>query len=94
VTDTIQHNERKSRFEIFVDGELAGIAHYDLSNGVATFDHTEVLPKFGGRGLASTLIGGAFDQVRADAQWKVRTTCSFAAAFAGKHPEYSDILVQ
>jgi len=93
VSETIQHNERKSRFEIFVDDELAGIAHYDLSNGVATFDHTEVLPKFGGRGLASTLIEGAFDRVRAAGQWRVRTTCPFATAFARKHPEYADILV-
>ncbi|MBP8919857.1 MAG: GNAT family N-acetyltransferase [Micropruina sp.] len=93
MTETIQHNERKHRFEIHVDGVWAGSAHYDLSNGVARFDHTEVSPKFGGRGLGTTLVKGAFDEVRAAGQWRIRPVCPFVVAFVKKHPEYHDLVV-
>ena len=93
MTETIQHNERKHRFEIHVDGVWAGSAHYDLSNGVATFDHTEVSAAFNGRGLGTTLVREAFDQVRAAGVWKVRARCPFVVTFVKRHPEYSDIVV-
>ena len=93
MSETIKHNERRSRFEIFVDGELAGFTHYDLSNGVAKFDHTEVSAAFNGRGLGTTLVREAFDQVRATGVWKVRARCPFVVTFVKRHPEYSDIVV-
>lgn len=93
MSETVGHNERKHRFEIMVDGELAGFAHYDLSNGVASFDHTEVQPQFNGRGLATTLVKAAFDQVRADDAWKIRAVCPFVATFVKRHPEYADLVV-
>ncbi len=93
MTESVVHNQRRSRFEILVDDELAGFAHYDLSNGVARFDHTEVSPKFNGRGLGSTLITAAFDQVRAAGAWKVRAVCPFVVTFVKRHPEYADIVV-
>ena len=79
--------------EIVVDDELAGFAHYDLSNGVATFDHTEVKPAFNGRGLGTTLVAGALDQVRQHGIWKVRATCPFVVTFLRRHPEYADLVV-
>ena len=91
--ETVEHNARKSRFEIHVDGALAGIAHYDLSNGVADFDHTEVQPRFNGRGLGTTLVRDAFDQVRAQGQWRIRASCSFVKGFVKRHPEYDDLIV-
>ena len=91
--ETVEHNARKSRFEIHVDGALAGIAHYDLSNGVADFDHTEVSPAYNGRGLGTTLVRGALDQVRAAGTWKVRATCPFVVTFLKRHPEYNDLVV-
>ena len=88
MSETVVHNQGKSRYEIFVDGELAGFTHYDLSNGVARFDHTEVQPRFNGRGLGTTLVKGAFDEVRAAGQWKIRAVCPFVAIFVKRHPEY------
>lgn len=93
MAETVVHNQGKSRFEIFVDGELAGFTHYDLSNGVARFDHTEVQPRFNGRGLGTTLVKGAFDEVRAAGQWKIRAVCPFVAIFVKRHPEYDDLVV-
>lgn len=93
MSETVAHNERKSRFEIFVDGELAGFAHYHLSNGVASFDHTEVQPRFNGRGLRTTLVTAAFDQVREAGAWKIRAVCPFVVTFVKRHPEYADLVV-
>lgn len=93
MTETVQHNERRHRYEILVDGEPAGFVHYDLSNGVADFDHTEVQPRFNGRGLGTTLVRDAFDQVRAQGQWKIRASCSFVKGFVKRHPEYDDLIV-
>ncbi|HMQ36582.1 MAG TPA: GNAT family N-acetyltransferase [Micropruina sp.] len=93
MSETVVHNQGKSRYEIFVDGELAGFTHYDLSNGVARFDHTEVQPRFNGRGLGTTLVKGAFDEVRAAGQWKIRAVCPFVAIFVKRHPEYDDLVV-
>ncbi len=93
MSETVVHNQGKSRYEIFVDGELAGFTHYDLSNGVARFDHTEVQPRFNGRGLGTTLVKGAFDEVRAAGQWKIRAVCPFVAIFVKRHPEYDDLVL-
>ena len=93
MAETVSHNQRRSRFEIVVDDELAGFAHYDLSNGVATFDHTEVKPAFNGRGLGTTLVKAAFDQVREVGQWRIRATCPFVQTFVKRHPEYDDLVV-
>lgn len=93
MTESVVHNQRRSRFEILVDGELAGFTHYDLSNGVARFDHTEVASKFNGRGLGNTLVGAALDAVRAAGVWKVRAVCPFVASYVKRHPEYADIVV-
>ncbi|MBK8446817.1 MAG: N-acetyltransferase [Micropruina sp.] len=93
MSEPVRHNERRSRFEIFVDDALAGFAHYHLSNGVATFDHTEVKPEFNGRGLGTTLVAGALDQVRATGAWRVRPVCPFVVTFIKRHPEYADLVV-
>jgi len=90
VTETVRDNPALNRFELDVDGEVA-TAYYRLSPGVITFVHTEVPPKFSGRGVGSKLARGALDAVRARGL-KVVTQCPFMAAFIGKHPEYNDLL--
>ena len=44
-------------------------------NGIADFHHTEVVPAFGGRGVAGRLVRFAMDDVRAAGQWKIRASC-------------------
>ncbi|HRV59544.1 MAG TPA: GNAT family N-acetyltransferase, partial [Solirubrobacterales bacterium] len=46
-----------SRYEIEVDGMLAGFSEYRLDGDVITFIHTEIEPAFGGQGLGSKLVG-------------------------------------
>ncbi|NBY50955.1 MAG: N-acetyltransferase [Actinobacteria bacterium] len=75
-----------SRFDIHVDGELAGFADYKLKDGVIVFPHTEIDPKFGGKGLGTTLIEFALNEI-AQENLSVEPLCPFVSKYIGKHPE-------
>ena len=79
------------RYEVTVDGALAGFAEYRRENDVVTFTHTEVDDAFEGQGVGSALVRGALDDVRA-AGSPVRATCPFVRRWIEKHPDYQDLL--
>jgi uncharacterized protein len=91
VPDTVRDNPAQSRFELDADGYTA-IAVYRREPGVITFVHTEVPPELAGRGIASKLVRGALDLVRAQGL-KVVAKCPFVAGYLGKHPEFNDLLL-
>ena len=82
-----------SRFEITVDGQLAGHADYHDGHSGRAFMHTEVFDEFEGRGLASQLIRYALDEART-ANRKVLPFCPFVRAFIERHPEYLDLVAE
>ncbi len=86
----IVNNTAKHRYELSVDGHVAA-TYYTLADGVITFVHTVVPPELGGKGIASKLIKGALDQVRADGL-KVIPQCPFVKAFIEKNAAYQDLL--
>jgi predicted GNAT family acetyltransferase len=86
----ILNNKAQHRYEFAVEGRIAA-TYYSIADGVITFIHTEVPPELGGKGIASKLIKGALDQVRADGL-KVIAQCPFVKAFIEKHPDYQDLL--
>jgi predicted GNAT family acetyltransferase len=90
MTEIVVNNKTRHRYELTVEGHIAA-TYYSLADGVITFIHTEVPPELGGRGIASTLIQGALDQVRADGL-KVIAQCPFVKAFIEKHADYQDLL--
>jgi predicted GNAT family acetyltransferase len=89
-TGTVGDNPAENRYELTVDGHLAG-AYYKLADGVITFVHTEVPKELGGRGIGSQLVKGALDDVRAR-NLKVVAQCPFVAGYIGKHADYSGLL--
>lgn len=90
MTDKINNNTAQHRFELDVEGHLAA-AYYKRDGNVITFEHTEVPPELGGKGVGSTLVKGALDQVRAEGL-KVIAECPFVKAWIGKHAAYADLL--
>lgn len=90
MAEAVRDNPERQRFELAVEGATA-IAEYRIRDGVITFTHTEVPEAFSGRGIASRLIKGALDQVRARGL-KVVSHCSFVSGYLQKHPEYNDLL--
>ena len=91
MTDVV-NNKAQHRYELVVDGHLAA-TYYKLADGVITFDHTEVPPELGGKGVGSRLVEGALDQVRADGL-KVIAQCPFVKAYIDKHSDYADLLLK
>ena len=77
----------ESRFEIRVDGEIAGVAQYQRRPGVIAFMHTEIDPHFEGRGLASTLIQAALSEARSEGV-AVLPFCPFVRAYIARHADY------
>jgi predicted GNAT family acetyltransferase len=90
MTDTVNNNAAKHRFELEVEGHLAA-AYYERSGNVVTFEHTEVPAELGGKGVGSRLVKGALDQVRAEGL-QVVAQCPFVKAWIGKNPAYADLL--
>jgi predicted GNAT family acetyltransferase len=90
MSDTVNNNTAKHRFELEVEGHLAA-TYYERSGNVITFVHTEVPPELGGKGVGSALVKGALDQVRAEGL-QVVAQCPFVKAWIGKNPAYADLL--
>ena len=55
MTTTVRDQTEQHRFEILVDGELAGFADYRMRPGRIIFTHAEVDDAYEGQGLASEL---------------------------------------
>ena len=91
MTNTVSLNVDKQRYEIFVDGTLAGLTQAVEDGEVVTMPHTKVFDEFEGQGLASVLVTGALDDIRARGL-KIVAECPYVANFVVKHPEYADLL--
>ena len=89
---TIVNNADRSRYEILVDGIVAGFTEYEpAGDGVLDFVHTEIDDAYEGQGLGGRLARGAMDDVRAGGS-KVIATCPFIKGWIEKHPDYQDLL--
>jgi uncharacterized protein len=88
MTLEVTENAVAHRFEIAVDGALAGFTQYRPVD-VHTWDffHTEIDPALEGRGLASQLIGRTLDQLRAR-RIALVPSCPFVRGYLDKHSEY------
>ena len=83
---SVVRNEELSRFEIYLDNELAGFAEFRMRGNTIVFPHTEIDSKFGGQGLGSALIQYALD----DAAMKkllVAPYCPFVSKYIAKNPD-------
>jgi uncharacterized protein len=80
-----------SRFEIHVDGQLAGWAAYRYEPGRITFTHTEIDPMYSGHGFGGELVREALDTARRR-NLLVVPDCPFVRSFIAKHDEYADLV--
>lgn len=90
--DTVQVADapERERYEITVDGAVAGFAEYRLRGDHITFVHTVVEDEYGGRGLGGTLVRAALDDVRTRGL-RVVAVCPFVKSWIERHPDYADL---
>ena len=88
----VRDHEAAHRFEVLVGDEVAGFLKYRAVDGpLHAFDHTEVQPRFEGRGLAARLATEALDAAR-DRGWTVLPYCPYVRAYLDRHPDYVDLV--
>ncbi|WP_407160273.1 GNAT family N-acetyltransferase [Bradyrhizobium sp. STM 3557] len=87
---TVRDNKERHRFELDVEGGTA-FASYVMTPAALVITHTETPRALRGRGIASDLVKGALELIRADGR-KVRAGCSFVADYLERHPEHADIV--
>lgn len=87
MVDVVTKNEAESRYEIHVDGALAGFLEYRTVDDVLALVHTEVDEAYAGQGLGGQLAKYALDDAKAR-DVKISPLCPFVAKYIDKHPEY------
>lgn len=86
----IRHDPDQQRFHATVDGHEAEVS-YEWDDGAMAITHTLVPEAIGGRGIAGDLNRAAFDHARREGL-RVRPLCTYAAAWARRHPDYADLV--
>ena len=86
----VRDNRDQNRFELDVEGGLA-FANYRLTPQAVIITHTETPRALRGRGIASELVKGALEQIRADGH-KVIAGCAFVVDYLNEHPEYRELM--
>lgn len=92
MTAIVRDNPQQNRYEIHVDGELAGFGDYRLGRGRIAFTHTEIGAGFSGRGLARTLVADELADVRRRGL-AVLPFCPYVRGVIASNPEkYLDLV--
>ena len=80
-----------SRYEARLEGELAGVIDYVAKRGRIALVHTEVVPAFEGRGIASRLARHALDDARRRGLIVI-PICPYVKAYLERHPEDRELV--
>ena len=86
----VRDNKALHRFELDV-GDQTAFANYRQTPDAVIITHTETPRALRGRGIASELVKGALEMIRADGH-KVIAGCGFVVDYLDKHPEYADLM--
>ncbi|MFD6062425.1 hypothetical protein C8E05_6097 [Rhodococcus wratislaviensis] len=88
---TVEHDVSESRFEIYLDGQLAGYADYFERNGARDFHHTVTYPQFRGQGLAAEVVKAALDDTKSRGL-TVIPSCSYVEKYIAENPSYAELV--
>lgn len=93
---SVVDNADRSRFELRIRGELAGLLGYvepDQPGGSEMeFLHAIISEEFERRGFAAVMVREALELARGYG-WKVRPICTYVQWFLAGHPDFDDVVV-
>ena len=86
----VRRNDEASRYELYVDDVLVGIADFHEVGTDVVIPHTEITPARRGKGLGDVLVTAVLDDIRVRGQHVV-PQCWFVDEFLELHPDYADL---
>ncbi|WP_377267035.1 GNAT family N-acetyltransferase [Peterkaempfera sp. SMS 1(5)a] len=86
----VERADHRNRYEILVDGRLAGFTEYRDRDQQRVFFHTEIDEAYAGQGLASVLVREALTDVR-NAGKRIVPVCPYVAKYLQSHDDFTDI---
>jgi uncharacterized protein len=84
-------NPDAHRYEISVDGEVAGFTEYGVRPDLLALVHTEIDDRFEGQGLGSALVRDVLDDARSRGL-AVLPFCPFVNGWIKRHEDYVDLV--
>lgn len=88
---TIVDNAQAGRYELYIDGDLAGFLAYERAEDTVSFTELTTDLRRAGQGLGLVLVRQALDAVSAEGL-SVLPVCSFVRDFIRRHPVYLDMV--
>ena len=88
---SVLDNPQESRFELRIDGDVAGSLSYERDDGVVSFLDVTTDPGRAGQGLGLVLVRGSLDAVSAEGR-QVLPVLPFVRDFIERHPVYLDLV--
>lgn len=88
---SVVDNRQAGRFELRLDGEMAGHLTYERADDVVSLVELTTDLRRAGQGLGLTLVRGALDAVSAEGK-SVLPVCPFVRDFIQRHPVYLDLV--
>ena len=85
-------NEAAKQYEFHIDGQIVRIEYIKVP-GKIFLTHTEVPPSMEGKGLGSSIIKAALEEVKKN-DWVLVPLCPFVAGYIKKHPEWKDLVLK
>ena len=85
----IVHNQAESRFEAWVDGQLAKL-DYSLDGTTMVMTHVGVPYEFRGQGLAGAITKTGLEYAKMNSL-RVIPMCSYVASYIRRNPQYIEL---
>jgi hypothetical protein len=84
------HDSVKEKFYLVVDGLESHLEYVKIDN-VLNLNHTYVPHELRGKGIAGELVKAALTYAKEN-NYKIIPSCSYAAVYFQRHPEYGSLL--
>lgn len=83
------HNPAESRFETWVDGQLAKLDYMEGENTIV-MTHVGVPMEFRGNGVAGVITKAGLEYAKSKSL-RVIPMCSYVAAYIRRNPQYAEL---
>ncbi|MBC7449361.1 MAG: N-acetyltransferase [Hymenobacteraceae bacterium] len=86
----VKHTATEQAFTVSVDGHDGELTYARPADGVVDFQHTWVDEALRGRHVGDALAEAALEFAKKEGL-RIRTSCSFVAAYVKRHPEWEQL---